>query len=113
MKKTASVLCALCLAVGIVAAQDKKAKGKAGDAAAGKEVFETNCAACHEIATAEKKTGPSLKGLFKKAKMTNGKAVSEASVKAVINAGGNGMPPYADLLSDEEKANVLAYLKTL
>ena len=27
--------------------------------------------------------------------------------------GGNGMPSYADLLSEAEKANVIAYLKTL
>ena len=31
----------------------------------------------------------------------------------MINAGGNGMPAYADLLSEAEKADVIAYLKTL
>jgi mono/diheme cytochrome c family protein len=30
-----------------------------------------------------------------------------------INEGGNGMPAYKDMLSDEEKANLIAYLKTL
>jgi mono/diheme cytochrome c family protein len=30
-----------------------------------------------------------------------------------INEGGNGMPAYKDILSDEEKANVVAFLKTL
>ncbi|MBC8167077.1 MAG: cytochrome c, partial [Bryobacteraceae bacterium] len=63
--------------------------------------------------TDEKKMGPSLMGLYKKAKLTNGKAVTDANVKAVVNAGGNGMPAYADLLSDEEKTDLLAYLKTL
>jgi mono/diheme cytochrome c family protein len=57
--------------------------------------------------------GPSLKGLYKKEKLTNGKPVNDANVKAIINAGGNGMPAYEDLLTDEERANVLAYLKTL
>jgi mono/diheme cytochrome c family protein len=113
MKKTASFVCCLFLAVGVVAAQDKKAaKGKAGDPAKGKETFE-QCAACHSADTAEKKVGPSLMGLFKKAKLHSGKALNEANVKAVINAGGNGMPPYADLLSDAEKADLMAYLKTL
>jgi mono/diheme cytochrome c family protein len=84
----------------------------AGDAAKGKDVFE-QCAVCHNADSTEKKMGPGLKGLFKKAKLTNGKPVTEANVLAVINAGGNGMPAYADMLSDAEKADVIAYLKTL
>jgi mono/diheme cytochrome c family protein len=57
--------------------------------------------------------GPSLKGLSTRKKLANGKPVTDANLKAVINEGGNGMPAYADLLTDEEKANVLAYIKTL
>src|SRR5579884_2382275 len=85
---------------------------KKGDAAKGKEVFE-QCAVCHNTDTDEKKIGPSLKGLFKRDKLKNGKKVTDENVKAVINAGGNGMPSYADMLSDEEKANVIAYLHTI
>lgn len=85
---------------------------KAADAAKGKEVFE-QCSVCHNADSEEKKMGPGLKGLFKKAKMANGKAPTEANVKALVNAGGNGMPGYQDLLSDEERDNLLAYLKTL
>jgi cytochrome c2 len=84
----------------------------AGDAAKGKELFE-QCAVCHNVDTDEKKVGPSLKGLFKKEKLANGKKVTEANVREVINAGGNGMPAYADMLSDEEKDHIIAYLKTL
>src|SRR3954453_6921969 len=83
-----------------------------GDAAKGKEVFE-QCGVCHNADSDEKKMGPGLKGLFKKDKLKNGKKPTEANVKAVINAGGNGMPAYADMLSDEERANLIAYLKTL
>jgi mono/diheme cytochrome c family protein len=58
--------------------------------------------------------GPGFKGLFKKAKMsTTGKAPTDANVLAKINEGGNGMPSYKDILSAEEKANVIAFLKTL
>lgn len=89
-------------------AQDK---GKA-DAEKGKEVFE-QCSVCHNADSTEKKMGPGLKGLFKKAKLNNGKKVTDESVLAVINAGGNGMPAYEEMLSKEEKANVIAYLKTL
>ncbi len=86
---------------------------RGGDSAKGKSTFEDNCAVCHNVANDEKKMGPSLKGLFKRPTLKNGKKVTDANVLAVINAGGNGMPAYADMLNDEEKADVVAYLKTL
>jgi cytochrome c2 len=107
MKKillTASM--AALLASGAAMAQKK------GDAEKGKEVFE-QCGVCHSADTDEKKMGPSLKGLFKKAKMTNGQKPTDASVLAVVNKGKGTMPAFADVLSDEEKTNLLAYLKTL
>jgi len=83
-----------------------------GDPVKGKEVFE-QCSACHYADKEDKKVGPGLKGLYKHATLKNGKKVTDENVKAFINSGGNGMPSYADLLSDQEKANVIAYLKTL
>ena len=87
------------------------AAGK-GDAAKGKEVFE-QCAVCHNADSTEKKMGPGLKGLFKKDKLSNDKKPTEANIRAKIDEGGNGMPAYKEILSDEEKDNVIAYLKTL
>ena len=101
------VSAALVLGMATLAPAQKK-----GDAAKGKEVFE-QCAVCHNVDTDEKKVGPSLKGLFKRDKLKNGKKVTDANVLAMINTGGNGMPSYADMLSDEEKANVIAYLHTI
>src|SRR5688572_1022539 len=112
MRRALTLLCTAALMSGLSIAQEGAEKKGAGDVAKGKETFE-QCAACHNVDTDEKKMGPSLKGLYKKEKLANGKKVSDAAVKAVINEGGNGMPAYADLLSDEEKANVIAYLKTL
>src|SRR3954451_13371375 len=83
-----------------------------GDAEKGKEVF-AQCAVCHNADSDEKKMGPGLKGLFKKDKLTNGKKPSDATVLAKINEGGNGMPAYKDVLSDDEKADLIEYLKTL
>lgn len=57
--------------------------------------------------------GPGLKGLFSKDKMTNGKKPTEDNVRAKIDEGGNGMPAYKDMLSDDEKDDLIAYLKTL
>ena len=109
MNKLTYWICAGILAAGAIAmaADDKK-----GDAAKGKEVFE-QCAVCHNADSAEKKMGPGLKGLFSKAKLANGKAPTEANVRAKINEGGNGMPAYADMLTDAEKNDLVAYLKTL
>jgi mono/diheme cytochrome c family protein len=83
-----------------------------GDPAKGKEVFE-QCAVCHNPDSDEKKTGPGLKGLFKKDQLINGKKPTEANIRTKIDEGGNGMPAYKDLLSDQEKDDLIAYLKTL
>src|SRR5438477_11758054 len=84
----------------------------AGNAEKGKEVFE-QCGVCHNADSEEKKMGPGLKGLFSHDKMLNGKKPTEANVRAKVDEGGNGMPPYKEILSDEDKDNLIAYLKTL
>jgi cytochrome c len=112
MKKTLSLFGATLVAATLLSAQDAKTAAKAGDAEKGKETFE-QCGACHSIVKDEKKMGPSLHGVFKKAKLNNGKKPTEATIKEIINKGGNGMPAYEDLLTEEERANVIAYLKTL
>jgi cytochrome c2 len=98
---------AVAMAAGSTAALAQK-----GTAEKGKEVFE-QCSVCHNADSTEKKIGPGLKGLFKHDKLVNGKPVNDANVKAKIEEGGNGMPGYKDILSDQEKADVVAYLKTL
>ena len=100
------------LAAPLLSSGAGQSKSAHGDAAKGKAVFD-QCGMCHSADTDEKKMGPSLKGLFKRAKLANGKAVSEANVLDQINNGGNGMPAYGDMLSADDKANLLAYLKTL
>lgn len=116
-----SRLFAICLTLALtcalpLAAQKKGAKGKAqaaaGDAEKGKAVFE-QCSVCHNADSDEKKMGPGLKGLFKLEKMANGKKPTEENVQAKIDEGGNGMPAYKEMLTDDEKKDLLAYLKTL
>jgi cytochrome c2 len=85
----------------------------AADAAKGKEVFE-QCGVCHAADSDEKKMGPGLKGLFKKATMADGKTKpTEDAVRKKIDQGGNGMPPYEEMLEKAEKDDLIAYLKTL
>ncbi len=83
-----------------------------GDPEKGKETFQ-QCAVCHNADSTDKKMGPGLKGLFSREKMTNGKKPTEENVRAKIDEGGNGMPAYKEMLSDEEKNDLIAYLKTL
>ena len=109
MRKIQTVAIVAALAAG--AGMTVRAAGK-GDAAKGKEVFE-QCAVCHNPDSDEKKMGPGLKGLFKKDKLNNGKKPTEANVRTQIDEGGNGMPQYKDMLSDQEKDDLVAYLKTL
>lgn len=100
----------LCAVFGVGVASGHKAQK--GDAAKGKDLFE-QCQVCHNVDTDEKKMGPSLKGLFKRKTLQNGKPVNDENVLAQINNGGNGMPAYGDILSADDKANILAYLHTL
>ena len=88
------------------------AADKKGDPEKGKEVFQ-QCSVCHNADSTEKKMGPGLKGLFSRDKMNNGKKPTEANVRAKIDEGGNGMPSYKEMLSDDEKDDLIAYLKTL
>jgi mono/diheme cytochrome c family protein len=86
---------------------------KEGDAKKGGALFAQQCVTCHNANSNEKKLGPGLKGLFKMAKLPNGKKNTEQNIRAQIDSGGNGMPPFKDMLSDQEKDDLIAYLKTL
>jgi mono/diheme cytochrome c family protein len=86
----------------------------AGDPDKGNEVFDEQCAQCHHAYKDEKKAGPSLKWLFSKDKLdSSGKPANEANVLEKIDNGGNGMPAFKGTLSGEDRADLLAYLKTL
>jgi cytochrome c len=100
------------LGMSLLLAQPGKQRPQ-GDAARGKTVFGGQCAVCHNADSTVKKIGPGLKGLFKKPKLVNGKAATEANVRVVIDAGGNGMPPFKDILNAAQKDDLIAYLKTL
>ena len=78
-----------------------------GDPAAGAQVFQAQCNGCHPNANAG--IGPALHGpAFSERFPTDG------SVAAVVRAGRGGMPAFsADKVSDQDLANLVAYLRTL
>ncbi len=98
----------LAAAAGLAIAQAKP------DVSKGNEVFDEQCSGCHYADREDRKVGPSLKWLFVKDKLdSNGKPVSEKTVLQVLNGGGKGMPSFQKTLSDQDRADLLAYLKTL
>jgi mono/diheme cytochrome c family protein len=101
--------CAALLAAGALAAD----KPVSGDVTKGEAVFAQQCATCHNAASAERKIGPGLKGLFKRTRLPSGKPATEQTIRARIDDGGNGMPAYRDLLSEPEGSALIAYLRTL
>lgn len=92
------------------------------DAAAGKTLFSTKCAACHAIAPFEQKiVGPGLKGVLhdpKHPKLVDGDDATPANVAKILQQGFNGpmgvMPnATANALSDKDIANLVAFLDSL
>ena len=72
------------------------------DAAAGKEVFSEQCSVCHGADGLGGNGGPDL--------TTMPKAKEQAGAEEQVTNGGGGMPAFAGTLSEEEIANVAAYV---
>lgn len=110
-------------AAGIVFAQDqpakttaKKTNGKSfGSATKGKDVFDQKCSMCHFADSDAKKIGPGLKGLAKRGTFSvkPDLKVTDENLKNWIENGDSLMPPFKDVLSEQEIKDVIAYVKTL
>jgi quinohemoprotein ethanol dehydrogenase len=78
------------------------AAGGAPDAMAGAEVFSENCSTCHGADGLGGNGGPDL--------TTMPKAKEQAGAEEQVTNGGGGMPAFGGTLSEEEIANVAAYV---
>lgn len=78
----------------------------------GQELFESKCSVCHNADSKDKKIGPGLAGISE-GKLPSGKDATDENMMENLNKGGNGMPAFENLLTDEEKASLIAYVKTL
>jgi mono/diheme cytochrome c family protein len=108
------------LAVGMGLAQTKTTKkapaGKTDDAAVarGKDLFQQKCSTCHYDTSDAKKIGPGLKGLNKRGTFTvNNNKVTDENLKTWIENGDSLMPPFKDVIDDNQIKDVIAYVKTL
>jgi mono/diheme cytochrome c family protein len=107
---------------GVVLAQDPPAKttpkkagaSKGGSASKGKEVFDQKCGICHYADSDAKKIGPGLKGLSKRGTFSvNNNKVTDENLKNWIENGDSLMPPFKDVLDEQQIKDVIAYVKTL
>jgi cytochrome c len=85
----------------------------AGSVESGSSLFAGACASCHYTVREEKKIGPGLKGLFGRSSLPySGLAVTEKNVRHQLVYPALSMPSFAGL-TDQELADLIAYLKTL
>jgi len=84
----------------------------AQDPVEGKKLFETKCSVCHSTDSAETRIGPPLKGA-KAGTLSSGKYANHATILKRIDDGGNGMPVFRELLTKDEKENIISYVLTL
>lgn len=81
--------------------------------ARGRRVYDQNCLVCHQAYSSSGRNGPSLQGLYKKKFMVSGQPVNDERVRDITLMGKSKMPAYRDVLSKEQVADLLAYMKTL
>ena len=81
--------------------------------AAGRNVFNSYCSACHSAYTSKKLNGPTLKDLYKKRAMPSGAPPTDERVSAVVMRGRQMMPAFGGVLEEQDLKALLAYLHTL
>jgi mono/diheme cytochrome c family protein len=78
----------------------------------GKKLFEAKCAVCHSADSNEPRVGPGFKGV-KDGTFPSGHSATAEVILKKLNAGGGGMPVFKELLTADEKAQVIAYVMSL
>jgi len=81
--------------------------------AAGKHLYEIRCAHCHrDNDLGLKKAPPDLHGLFSRGTLPSGAPATDAQVQQSVLAGKGMMPAFAGRFTDQQMADLLAYLHT-
>jgi cytochrome c len=84
----------------------------AADPSNGKTLFEEKCAICHASDSSERRIGPALKGV-KDGQLPSHKNATHDTVLQQIDNGGGGMPVFRELLTKEQKEEIVAFVLTL
>jgi mono/diheme cytochrome c family protein len=87
--------------------------GLSAQQAAGRRIFEANCAACHSAYSSLGSRGPSLEKLLRKSYLPSGLPATDRFVEQTIIGGRGMMPPLGDALTQPQLDDLIAYLHTL
>jgi mono/diheme cytochrome c family protein len=90
------------------------AKSDPAAVARGKDLFQQKCSTCHFDTSDAKKIGPGLKGLNKRGTFSvNNNKVTEENLKTWIENGDSLMPPFKDVIDDNQIKDIIVYVRTL
>ena len=82
--------------------------------AAGRKIYDSDCARCHEPYSTRGKKGPGLKGVFKHQYLSlSGLPANDERVTDIIRLGRGEMPGFSQTMDQEQLQELLAYLHTL
>lgn len=81
--------------------------------ARGRSVFQAHCALCHHAYSTAGLRGPSLAKLFHRRYLPSGLPANNRFVEETIQRGRGMMPPQGGVLTEQELADLMAYLHTL
>lgn len=83
---------------------NKASNGSSSEVINGEDLYNSNCAACHQI---------NGEGGVSGAKDLRITQLNTAGIKLMIQNGRDAMMPFKDMLSDEEIDSVVTYVQTL
>lgn len=79
----------------------------------GRQVFVEYCARCHHADSTSNLHGPGLEGLFRRKYLPSGLPATNQHVITEIQYGRNMMPPFGNVLDNQQIQDLVAYLHTL
>jgi mono/diheme cytochrome c family protein len=118
-------LLALCLCVSAVSlwslagcdVERRKSDAELGLSAqqiAGRHIYDNYCDRCHAPYSSRGRQGPSMKGVFQRPYLPmSGMPANDDRVTDIVRLGRNKMPGFAQVLSQQQINDLLAYLHTL
>jgi len=81
---------------------------------AGRRIYDNYCDRCHAPYSSRGRQGPSMKGVFQRPYLPmSGMPANDDRVTDIVRLGRNKMPGYAQVLSQQQINDLLAYLHTL
>lgn len=111
----AGLLCIVALSACDVERRKSDAElGLNAQQSAGRRIYDTECARCHEPYSTRGKKGPGLKGIFQHKYLSlSGLPANDDRVTDIVRVGRGEMPGYSQKLNSQDIQDLLAYLHTL